>query len=55
MEKFLGKKAFGELLNEMVTKPTGTPTLAPITDRRPEIHSAAAAQRDFAALKQEQV
>lgn len=52
MEKFLGKKAFNELLDNMVTKTTGTPTLVPISDKRPEIHSAAAAQKDFAALIQ---
>lgn len=50
MEKFLGKKAFNELLDNMVTKTTGTPTLVPISDKRPEIHSAAAAQKDFAVL-----
>ena len=41
MEKFLGKKTFGELLNDLVEKPPGKPTLVPNGDKRPELNSAA--------------
>lgn len=47
MEKFLGKSVFNELLGDAVNKTGGTPTLAPIDDKRPEISSVAAAQEDF--------
>ncbi len=36
MEKVLGKKAFGEVLKDLVVKPAGAPTLAAETDKRPE-------------------
>ena len=47
MEKYLGKQRFGELLGDLVVKPEGKPTLAPVTDRRPAVdgHSA---EKDFA-------
>lgn len=40
IEKLVGKKHFDELLGDLVTKPTGKPTLALISDKRPEFNSA---------------
>lgn len=40
LERMLGKKRFGELLNDYVYKPDGKPTLVPETDRRPTITPA---------------
>ncbi|MDR3565544.1 MAG: DUF2800 domain-containing protein [Negativicutes bacterium] len=48
MEKLLGRKQFAELLEGLVTKPSGKPTLAPIDDKRPAINSLEAARADFA-------
>lgn len=47
MEKELGKKRFAELLNELIVKPAGKPTLVPESDKRPEINSTESAQADF--------
>ncbi len=47
MEKFIGKKTFGELLSDLVIKPQGKPTLVPESDKRPEWHSEDEAKRDF--------
>ena len=47
MEKVVGKKKFSELLNDLVEKPTGKPTLVPESDKRPEINSTDAAKKDF--------
>jgi hypothetical protein len=47
MEKSIGKKTFGELLTDLVIKPTGKPTLVPESDKRPEINSTASAIADF--------
>lgn len=41
MEKALGKTRFAELLGSLVEKPQGKPTLAPETDKRPAINTAA--------------
>ena len=51
MEKLIGKKKFAELLGEVVIKPPGKATLAPMTDKRPSI--MATAKDDFADIKQE--
>ena len=40
LEKLLGKKAFADLLSDLVTRPEGKPTLVPTTDKRPELISA---------------
>lgn len=47
MEKFLGKKRFEEILNDLVVKPPGRPTLVPESDKRPEIQSVESARADF--------
>lgn len=47
MEKEIGKKRFIELLNPLVVKPPGKPTLAPESDKRPEISSTDSAALDF--------
>lgn len=36
LEKALGKKEVGEVLGELIEKPEGAPTVAPITDKRQE-------------------
>lgn len=48
MEKAIGKKVFGEVLSGLVIKPEGKPVLVPETDKRPEIHTADSAKKDFA-------
>lgn len=40
LEKLLTKKAFQAILGQYVVKPTGKPTLAPQSDKRPEFSSA---------------
>ena len=47
LEKLVGKKKFGELLSDLIIKPAGKPTLAPESDKRPEISSVASAEDDF--------
>lgn len=37
LEKQVGKKQFAELFGDLVTKPTGSPTLVPESDNRPAI------------------
>lgn len=44
MEKLLTKKSFTELLDDLVIKPPGKPTLVPESDKREEFNSA---NRDF--------
>lgn len=39
-EKLIGKKKFAELLGDLIIKPEGAPTLAPASDKRPEIFPA---------------
>src|SRR5699024_598891 len=38
MEKLMGKKKFTDLINELITKPKGKPTLDRESDKRPEIN-----------------
>ncbi|MCW2279896.1 DUF2800 domain-containing protein [Lactococcus lactis] len=47
LEKLVGKKKFGELLNDLIVKPEGKPTLVVETDKRPEISSLGQAIKDF--------
>lgn len=47
LEEILGKKRFAGLLNDYIVKATGKPALVPISDKRPEISTAAAAISDF--------
>jgi len=46
MEKLMGKPKFNEILGSLVIKPTGKPTLVPISDKRPEINTSTA-KNDF--------
>lgn len=51
LEKEIGKKNFSALLGDFIIKPAGKPTLAPESDRRPEIQSLDAAKSDFDGLE----
>jgi hypothetical protein len=51
MEKFLGKKRFGDLLGKLIIKPPGKPTLVPIFDKREPISTA---MLDFADYEEDQ-
>lgn len=46
MEKLVGKKKLTETLGDLIVKPAGKPVLVPVTDKRPELKTDAAA--DFA-------
>lgn len=48
LEKLVGKKLFSDLCQEYLIKPTGKLTLAPESDRRPEVSTLAIARGDFA-------
>lgn len=50
LEKLLGKKAFSDLLSDLVTRPEGKPTLVPDSDKRPEWITA---DKEFAELLKE--
>ena len=41
LEEVAGKKKLGEILGELIVKPDGKPVLAPESDKRPAINSAA--------------
>lgn len=47
MEKAITKKRFAELLGDLVIKPQGKPTLAPLSDKRPEWSGVESAKNDF--------
>lgn len=51
MERALGKKKFGELLGDLMVKPSGKPTLVPVSDPRPVLSSAASAEEEFSVVK----
>lgn len=48
LEKLLGKKLFADVCGEYLIKPVGKLTLAPESDRRPEVSTLAIAQSEFA-------
>lgn len=47
LEKVTGKQKFNDLLGDLIIKPTGSPTLVTVDDKRPALNSDAAAQEDF--------
>jgi hypothetical protein len=47
LEVVVGKKRFGELVGDFITKPAGKPTLVPDADKRTAISSGASAATDF--------
>ena len=49
MEKLMGKKEFTDILGGLIEKPPGKPTLVPISDKRPAIHTGSA-QSEFTAI-----
>jgi len=49
MEKAVGKKVFAEVLDGLIVKPEGKPTLVPVSDKRPALASAASAVEDFSS------
>jgi len=48
LEKLIGKKLFADICGEYLIKPVGKLTLAPESDRRPEVSTLAIAQSEFA-------
>lgn len=47
MDKAIGKKKVAELLEEYIDRAPGSPTIAPVTDKRPAYDRLAEAQDDF--------
>jgi hypothetical protein len=52
MEKLIGKKKFTELLDSLIEKPQGKPTLVDAKDKRPEISSTQSAKDDFTEVSE---
>lgn len=48
MEKLVGAKKLAELVGGLIEKPAGSPTLVSVSDKRPELNTAAKAAEDFA-------
>lgn len=53
LEGIVGKKLFGELCGDYIIKPAGKLTMAPVSDRRPEVSTLAIAQCDFNSVEEE--
>ncbi len=47
MDKAIGKKKVAELLEGLIERAPGAPTIAPVTDKRPALDRLAEAQNDF--------
>ena len=47
MEKLIGKKLFKDKLKDLVIKPSGSPTLAPLSDKREPFNGKLSADEDF--------
>ena len=47
MTKYLGKKAFEDLLGDYVVKPPGKPVLVPESDKRPELNTLEKVKEEF--------
>ena len=47
MDKALGKKKVAELLDSMIDRSPGAPTVVPLNDKRPPLDRLAEAQKDF--------
>ena len=47
MEKLMGKKQFNTVLEGLIIKPQGKPTLVNSDDKRPELNTTANAAEDF--------
>ena len=39
MEKVMGKEVFAKAIGSLIEKPPGKPTLVPLSDKRPAIHT----------------
>ena len=48
MEKSIGKQKANELLSSLIEKRAGSPTVAPVNDKRPAYDRLAVAREDFA-------
>ena len=51
VQKLLGKKEFDVMLEDLIIRPEGKPTLAPVSDPRKELNSSEKAAEDFAGIK----